>query len=56
MPASQQHITPQTPTGTNLIGEGATFRLWAPAAKEVHVITDKLAAARSPGWVAKEKN
>lgn len=38
MPASQQHINPNTPMGAELIDGGATFRLWAPGAKEVYVI------------------
>ncbi len=32
MPLSQQHITPKTPMGANLIEDGATFRMWAPCA------------------------
>lgn len=35
MPASQEHINAQTPMGANLIGVGATFRVWAPGANEV---------------------
>ena len=37
MPASQQHITSATPMGANLVGGGATFRVWAPRARKVHV-------------------
>ncbi|TDE15654.1 alpha-amylase family glycosyl hydrolase [Dyadobacter psychrotolerans] len=37
MPASQQHITPSTPMGANLLHDGATFRVWAPRAKQVYV-------------------
>lgn len=33
MSASQEHISDGTPMGANLIGEGATFRVWAPAAR-----------------------
>ena len=40
MPASQLHTTQQTPMGANLIGAGATFRVWAPGAREVYVIFD----------------
>ena len=40
MPASQQHITPDTPLGANLIAGGATFRTWAPAAREVYIAFD----------------
>jgi 1,4-alpha-glucan branching enzyme len=38
MPASLQHIDASTPMGANLIGDGATFRVWAPHAHSVHVI------------------
>lgn len=40
MPASQQHVTERTPMGANLIGDGATFRVWAPQAREVYVCGD----------------
>ncbi|MGZ8445123.1 MAG: 1,4-alpha-glucan branching protein, partial [Candidatus Binatia bacterium] len=40
MPASLEHIGANTPMGANLIGDGATFRVWAPHAKSVHVIGD----------------
>jgi 1,4-alpha-glucan branching enzyme len=36
--------------GANPIAGGATFRVWAPAALEVYVITDDLQASRQPGW------
>jgi 1,4-alpha-glucan branching enzyme len=34
---SQQHISPQTPTGATLRGDGATFRVWAPLAAAVYL-------------------
>lgn len=37
MPASQEFITAQTPMGANRIGNGATFRVWAPRALEVYI-------------------
>jgi 1,4-alpha-glucan branching enzyme len=38
LPASQDHITPRTPIGATIVaGKGVTFRVWAPAALEVHV-------------------
>ncbi len=40
MPSSQQNITPSTPMGANLVNGGATFRVWAPRAKEVYVCGD----------------
>ncbi|MEZ6113274.1 MAG: alpha-amylase family glycosyl hydrolase [Pirellulaceae bacterium] len=40
MPASLAHIHAETPMGANLIANGATFRVWAPKAREVYVIGD----------------
>src|SRR4051812_45657613 len=37
MAASQLNITENTPLGANLIPGGATFRVWAPAAREVYL-------------------
>jgi 1,4-alpha-glucan branching enzyme len=34
---SQQHITPDTPMGGALLPDGATFRAWAPRARQVFV-------------------
>jgi 1,4-alpha-glucan branching enzyme len=34
---SQQHITPETPMGATLVPDGATFRSWAPRARQVFV-------------------
>lgn len=38
MPASLLHIDDRTPMGANLLASGATFRVWAPKARSVHVI------------------
>ncbi|MEO8493837.1 MAG: alpha amylase C-terminal domain-containing protein [Planctomycetota bacterium] len=38
MPASLSHIDDRTPMGANLVDGGATFRVWAPNARAVHVI------------------
>jgi 1,4-alpha-glucan branching enzyme len=40
MPASLEHIHAGTPMGANLVADGATFRVWAPGARSVHVIGD----------------
>ena len=40
MPVSLDHIHPGTPMGANLIADGATFRVWAPHARSVHVLGD----------------
>jgi 1,4-alpha-glucan branching enzyme len=37
MAASQEHVGPSTPMGANLVADGATFRVWAPAAEGVYV-------------------
>ena len=34
---SQQHISPQTPTGATLDADGASFRVWAPEARAVYL-------------------
>jgi hypothetical protein len=34
---TQDHIDGNTPLGANLVAGGATFRVWAPAASEVHL-------------------
>ena len=40
MPASLQHIHSGTPMGATLMADGATFRVWAPHARTVHVVGD----------------
>lgn len=40
MPASLDHIHSGTPMGANLVADGATFRVWAPQARSVHVLGD----------------
>lgn len=40
MPASLNHITPSTPMGAQLAPGGATFRVWAPGAQWVHLVSD----------------
>lgn len=40
MPASLDHIHPDTPMGANLVADGATFRCWAPRATSVYVVGD----------------
>jgi 1,4-alpha-glucan branching enzyme len=56
MPASQQHVTERTPMGATLIPTGgATFRVWAPAAHSVHVVTSGLPTATTPAtWTAND--
>jgi 1,4-alpha-glucan branching enzyme len=40
MAASLSHIDSGTPMGANLTADGATFRVWAPHARAVHVLGD----------------
>ncbi len=37
MPLPQNHVSAATPLGANLVAGGATFRVWAPRALDVHV-------------------
>jgi 1,4-alpha-glucan branching enzyme len=50
MPVTEQQIDATTPLGATLVRDGATFRVWAPRAVSVHVITDALPASRQRGW------
>lgn len=50
MPAPQNFVTPQTPMGANLVPGGATFRVWAPGALIVHLVSDL------SGWQPVEAN
>ena len=40
MPASLDFIDSNTPMGANLVNGGATFRVWAPRARGVHLVSD----------------
>jgi len=37
MKITQDHVSPHTPMGANLVADGATFRVWAPRAQAVYV-------------------
>lgn len=50
MPVSQQHIGPDTRMGANLVDGGATFRTWAPSARDVYVVTDAGSTASWSSW------
>lgn len=45
---TQEHIAPNTPMGANLIAGGATFRVWAPNAKAVYVMTEGFDQRKKP--------
>jgi 1,4-alpha-glucan branching enzyme len=51
VPLSQDHISPQTPMGANLVAGGATFRAWAPGARRMH-----LRHKAGDGWKADDSN
>ena len=51
---SQLHISDNTPMGATLVEGGATFRVWAPGATEVYVVTSDLPTARQPGWTPRQ--
>lgn len=40
---TQEHLGPATPMGATLVADGATFRVWAPNAYEVHVLGEATA-------------
>ena len=50
MPASQHHISLGTLSGANLVGGGATFRTWAPNAKEVYVVLNDAGDDKPAAW------
>src|SRR4030095_13319557 len=54
MPASLEQISDNTPMGANLIGSGATFRVWAPHAHRVHACVNGAAADESNLLTANE--
>ena len=52
MPTEQSHVDRNTPLGANLVSGGVTFRVFAPAAQHMYVLTGpSLAAAQAPGFV-----
>ena len=52
MPTVRNHVDRGTPFGANLISGGVTFRVFAPAAREMYVLTGaSLAASQAPGFV-----
>src|SRR4249919_3864424 len=53
MPASTTGINRNTPVGATLTAGGATFRVWAPEARQVFVLTGgALRAAEQAGFMA----
>jgi 1,4-alpha-glucan branching enzyme len=57
MPASTAGIDRNTPLGATLTHGGAAFRIWAPAAVQVFVLTgDALRAAEQPGFLPSDND
>jgi 1,4-alpha-glucan branching enzyme len=54
--ASQAHIDSSTPMGATLTEGGATFRVWAPGAIDLYVITDDLPRSRERNWIPRESD
>jgi 1,4-alpha-glucan branching enzyme len=52
MPTVNARVDRKTPLGATVVNDGVTFRVFAPAAKEMYVLTGQsLAAAQSSGFV-----
>jgi 1,4-alpha-glucan branching enzyme len=57
MPASMTGITRDTPLGATQVHGGAVFRVWAPAARQVFVLTGAtLRAAEQPGFAPSDND
>lgn len=56
MPASQDHIDLRTPSGANLVNGGATFRTWAPNAKEVYVVLNDAGDDKPASWTKNDND
>ncbi|MBI3463004.1 MAG: 1,4-alpha-glucan branching protein, partial [Planctomycetes bacterium] len=56
MPASQEHVTAETPMGATLVPGGAAFRVWAPTAEAVHVALHGLGHPDPSQWQPQEDN
>ena len=50
MAISQLHLDSSTPMGANLVADGATFRVWAPAALEVYVVLGDSGSSAPSQW------
>ena len=52
IPLNRTGISSDTPVGATVVPGGVSFRVWAPAAKQLYVLTgDALVAADQPGFV-----
>ncbi|MFO0940253.1 MAG: hypothetical protein U0930_05745 [Pirellulales bacterium] len=56
MPASQQNINATTKSGANLIDGGATFRTWAPKAKEVYLVLGDAGDDKALTWTKNDSD
>lgn len=53
---NEQHLTSDTAMGAQLVSGGATFRTWAPGAKEVYVFLQRVDAESPTGWNKNERD
>ena len=51
MPVMSRNIGRDIPMGATLVSDGAVFRTWAPAARDVYVVTDAHATGHWSHWV-----
>src|SRR5688500_9848033 len=56
MAASQQHVTAKTPSGANLIANGATFRTWAPGASAVYIAMGDPGGSEPTQWTKNDND
>lgn len=57
MPTVQNHVDRGTPFGANVISGGVTFRVFAPSARQMYVLTGaSLAASQAPGFVPSQSD
>lgn len=57
MATSKTGLGSATPMGATVVAGGATFRVWAPAAQQVFVLTGaSLDAAEQPGFIASQSD
>lgn len=50
MPVLNQNVGPNTPMGANFAFGGATFRTWAPNARDVYLVSDAATTANWSTW------
>lgn len=56
MPVYDSLVGAKTPMGATLVGGGATFRTWAPNARDVYVVTDAASTANWSTWTPNDSD